>query len=213
MDNIPSIQDWEKALTERHGNSLQNRLQQSTIAICGLGGLGSNIAINLARMGIGSLILIDFDQVDLSNLHRQQYKVSQIGMPKTEALKQNLLEIAPYANLHTYTCKVDERNYKELLVSADIICEAFDCPESKAMLVNQVLETFPNKYIVSASGMAGIGSANEIRTRQITPHFILCGDETSDINEGIGLVAPRVMLCAAHQALAVVRIISGETTF
>lgn len=213
MNGIPSKQDWENALIERHGVSLQSKLKQCTVAVCGLGGLGSNIAISLARMGIGRLMLIDFDKVDISNLHRQQYKASQIGLYKTEALKQNLLEMAPYIEISTHTCKVGDDNFKDLLADADIVCEAFDNPESKAMLVNNVLETFADKYIVSASGMAGIGSANRIQTRRITKRFILCGDETSDVNDGMGLVAPRVMLCAAHQALAVVRIITGKTTF
>lgn len=199
-----------KALDERHGKALQDKLERATVAICGLGGLGSNIAISLARAGIGELILIDFDQVDITNLHRQQYKVSQIGRHKTDALAENLREIAPYVKLTTHTQKISEENYAGLLSQADVICEAFDDAGAKAMLVNGVLETMPDKYLVSASGMAGLGPANTIKTRKITKHFYLCGDGVSDVADGMGLVSSRVMLCAAHEAHAVLRILAEE---
>ena len=83
---IPTKEAWDVALKERHGEELQEKFSAATVAICGLGGLGSNIAVSLARAGIGKLILIDFDHVDISNLHRQQYKADQIGIYKTEAL-------------------------------------------------------------------------------------------------------------------------------
>lgn len=200
-----------KALEERHGKELQKKFSASTVAVCGLGGLGSNIALSLARAGIGRLILIDFDRVDISNLHRQQYKASQTGRFKTEALCENLKEIAPYIEFQTHTVRITESNIEKLLKDADIICEAFDNAEVKAMLTNTVLEKMPDKYLVAASGMAGLGSANNIKTRIITKRFYLCGDEVSDIKDGIGLVSSRVMLCAAHQAHTVLRILANES--
>ena len=207
---FPTQEEMRKALDERHGKALQDKLERATVAICGLGGLGSNIAISLARAGIGELILIDFDQVDITNLHRQQYKASQIGRYKTDALAENLREIAPYVKLTTHTQKISEENYAELLSQADVICEAFDDAGAKAMLVNGVLENMPEKYLVSASGMAGLGPANTIKTRKITKHFYLCGDGVSDVADGMGLVSSRVMLCAAHEAHAVLRILAEE---
>ncbi len=207
---FPTQEEMRKALDERHGKALQDKLERATVAICGLGGLGSNIAISLARAGIGELILIDFDQVDITNLHRQQYKASQIGRYKTDALAENLREIAPYVKLTTHTQKISEENYAGLLSQADVICEAFDDAGAKAMLVNGVLETMPEKYLVSASGMAGLGPANTIKTRKITKHFYLCGDGVSDVADGMGLVSSRVMLCAAHEAHAVLRILAEE---
>lgn len=198
------------ALIERHGAELQDKFSSATVAVCGLGGLGSNIAISLARAGIKKLILIDFDRVDISNLHRQQYKASQVGRCKTEALSENLKEIAPYIELETHTVRITESNVVELLKDADVICEAFDNAECKAMLTNTVLEKMPKKYLVAASGMAGLGRANRIKTRRITKRFYLCGDEVSDVNEGAGLVSSRVMLCAAHQAHTVLRILADE---
>ena len=207
---MPSKDEWIKALNDRHGKDLQNKISSTTVGICGLGGLGSNIAIALARAGIGKLILIDFDKVDITNLHRQQYKASQVGMYKTEALRENLKEINPYLETEIQTVCVTEENAKELLKECDIICEAFDNAECKAMLTNFVLEEMPDKYLVAASGMAGMGSANSIHTRKVTKRFYLCGDEISDVSEGIGLVSTRVMICAAHQAHTVLRLIANE---
>ena len=207
---IPDRNEWIAALEERHGKELQEKFSSAAVAVCGLGGLGSNIAIALARAGIGRLILIDFDRVDITNLHRQQYKVNQIGRYKTEALLENLLEIAPYMKADVFTERITEDNFAALLKDADIICEAFDDAQSKAMLVNGVLEKLPHCYLIAASGMAGMGTPNAIRTRKITKRFYLCGDGESDTADTMGLVAPRVMLCAAHQAHTVLRILAGE---
>ena len=207
---IPSENEWKAALIARHGMELHERFSSATVAICGLGGLGSNIAIALARAGIGKLLLIDFDRVDITNLHRQQYKANQIGCYKTEALAENLSEIAPYTEIETVTARITEENVADLLKDADIVCEAFDRAEAKAMLVNGVLEQLPHCCLVAASGMAGMDTPNTIRTRKITKRFYLCGDEVSDAADTIGLVAPRVMLCAAHQAHTILRILAGE---
>ena len=210
VNMIPTKEEWIKALTERHGEELQKAFSTDVVAVCGLGGLGSNIAIALARAGIGKLILIDFDRVDITNLHRQQYKVDQIGMYKTDALTDNLREIAPYIELEAHTERITEDNVVTLLSDADIICEAFDDAECKAMLTNTVLSEMPDKYLVAASGMAGMGVTNSIKTRRITSKFYLCGDEMSEVSDGIGLVAPRVALCAAHQAHTVLRILAKQ---
>ena len=207
---IPSKKEWTNALIARHGLDLHERFSSATVAICGRGGLGSNIAIALARAGIGKLLLIDFDRVDITNLHRQQYKADQIGQYKTDALLKNLYEIAPYTEIETVAEKITEENFAELLKDADIVCEAFDNAEAKAMLVNGVLEQLPDCYLVAASGMAGTDTPNTIKTRRIMKRFYLCGDEVSDAADTIGLVAPRVMLCAAHQAHTVLRILAGE---
>ena len=207
---IPTKEEWNKALEERHGKELHRAFSTAVVAICGLGGLGSNIAISLARAGVGQLILCDYDRVDITNLHRQQYKADQIGMYKTVVLAENLKEIAPYVSVEIHTERITEDNALTLLRSADIICEAFDDAECKAMLTNTVLSELPDKYLVDASGMAGMATTNSIKTRRITSKFYLCGDETSEVSDGIGLVAPRVALCAAHQAHTVLRIIAKQ---
>ena len=207
---LPTKEEWIKALTERHGKELQQAFSSATVAICGLGGLGSNIAIHLARAGMGRLILIDFDRVDIANLHRQQYKADQIGMYKTEALADNLREINPYIEFEAQTERITEDNAVKFLQGADIVCEAFDDAECKAMLTNTILSEMPDKYLVAASGMAGMGVTNSIKTRKVTSRFYLCGDEMSEVSENIGLVAPRVALCAAHEAHTVLRILAKQ---
>ncbi|MDO5155111.1 MAG: sulfur carrier protein ThiS adenylyltransferase ThiF [Eubacteriales bacterium] len=208
--NIPTREEMQEALIKRHGAELQKRFCEGSVAICGLGGLGSNVAISLARAGVGRLHLIDFDCVDLSNMNRQQYQVTQIGMPKTEALAHNLAQIAPYVDVKIDQVKVTPENLKELLKEEQIICEAFDVAEQKAMLVNGVLSTFPDKFLVAASGMAGMDCGNLIQTKRMLKRFYMCGDGVSDVADGIGLVAPRVMLCAAQQAHTILRILAGQ---
>ncbi len=159
---IPSKQEMYQALCDRIGEEKQSKLEKAVVAVAGLGGLGSNIAYMLARAGVGSLILVDFDKVDITNLNRQQYKADQIGLFKTDALSKNLKEIAPYISLTTHVARLDETNIKDLLGSADIICEAFDNAESKAVLAETVLSQMKDKYLVAASGMAGLGPANDI---------------------------------------------------
>lgn len=202
-------EEWYNTLEKRHGAELQQKFSSACVAVCGLGGLGSNTAISLARAGVGTLHLIDFDKVDISNLHRQQYAVSQLGMYKTDALKQTLSEISPYCNILTYTLKLTEDNLS-LLSHCDVICECFDNAESKAMLVNGISELYLEKYIVAASGMSGLYTGNTIQTKRLGKRLYICGDRASDVADDGTLFAPRVMLCAAHQANTVLRIIAGK---
>ena len=206
---MPSREEFVAALAARHGEELQKRLVDARVAVCGLGGLGSKIASALARAGVGHLHLIDFDCVDLSNLNRQQYFVSQLGMPKTEAMRENLKQIAPYCEVLTDQARMTSENLTQLLANEQVVCEAFDSPEAKAMLVNGVLEHFPKTWLVAGNGMAGLEDANRIQTRRISSHFFLCGDGESDVKSCGSLFAARVMVCAAHQALTVIRILAG----
>lgn len=208
---IPSREVMREALNIRHGEELQNKISAARVAVCGLGGLGSNIAIALARAGVGHLHLIDFDRVDLTNLNRQQYAVGQLGQYKTDALRETLSLVSPYCDVTCDTIKVTEETLPDLLKTEDYICEAFDRAEAKAMLVSGVLEHFPEKYLVAGSGLAGLGSANTIQTRRVSQRFYLCGDGTSDSSVGLGLVASRVLVCAAHEANMILRLIAGET--
>ena len=203
-------EEIREALVERHSEEVQSKLDEAKVAIAGLGGLGSNIAFFLTRIGIGHLHLIDFDVVDITNLNRQQYFMEHLGMYKTDALKSLLLKINPYLDIQADCVKVTEENIVDLLRDDSIICEAFDRPEAKAMLVNGVLEHFPEKKLVSATGMAGYGSSNTIRTKRLMKNFYLCGDGVTEPEYGNGLMAPRVVICAAHEANMITRLILGE---
>ncbi len=201
--------DFKNAMIERHGKEIHKKISSSSVAIAGLGGLGSNIAISLARCGVGKLLLVDFDRVDISNINRQQYFYEQIGMNKTDALKQTLQRINPYISVDTKCIKVNENNAKEIFEDYKIVCEAFDDAQNKAMLVNALLEK-TDSYIVAASGMAGYSSSNSIQTKKAMERLYLCGDFVTDMKDANGLMAPRVAICANHQANMVIRLICGE---
>ena len=203
-----SKEELERELVNRCGSTAVEKLRATRVAVVGLGGLGSNIAILLSRMGVGHLHLIDFDRVDVSNLHRQQYFVEQVGLYKTEALANTLCKINPHIELKLSCVKLDEGNLVDLLKDETIICEALDKAETKAMLVNGVLGNFTDKIIIAASGMAGLGEGNLIQARRIGKNLYLCGDGVSDC-ENESLYAARVALCAAQQAHLVQRIILG----
>ena len=196
-----------QTLNDRHGIVNQEKLNNAKVAIAGLGGLGSNIAVALARIGVGHLHLIDFDKVDISNLNRQHYFISHLNKYKTQALAEQLQMINPYLNIVTDCIKVTEDNIFSLFKDEDIIREAFDVPENKAMLVNKVLELFPEKYIISGSGMAGFGHSNEIHTRKVMGKFYICGDEKTALSNENSLMAPRVAICAGHQANLITQLI------
>ena len=199
----------EEDLLKRNVKGIAKKLKKAEVCILGLGGLGSNVAILLARGGIGHLKLIDFDVVEASNLNRQQYRISHIGIKKTEAIKTIIKEINPFVEIETFDIKVDRKNIYSIVGDIEIVVEAFDRAETKAMAIEELL-TNKNKIVVSASGMSGLGSANEIITRKVRNNFYLIGDNYSDYEEYSGIMSTRVMLCAAHQANMVLRLILGE---
>ncbi len=205
----PDRETFHAALVSRHGAERQAKFDSARVAVCGLGGLGSNVAIALARAGVGHLHLIDFDNVEPSNLNRQQYAARQVGMPKSEALRANIAAINPFCDVVAETLRITPENIPALLKDDDIVCEAFDRAEAKAMLVSGVMETFPTKPVVAASGMSGLGSANDITTTRPAKRLYVCGDRSTDADSGLGLYGARVLACAAHQATMILRLIDG----
>lgn len=206
---LPPADVLEHMMVSRHSPKVHDAVRRATVGIAGLGGLGSNIAVMLARTGVGRLILSDFDIVEPSNLNRQCYSIRHLGMTKTDALAEQLREINPYITVETHCVRITENNAAELFRDCDIVCEAFDDPDCKSMLVSTLLDE-TDAVIVSGSGMAGYGSANDIVTRRRFSRLYVCGDGVTAAQNGIGLMAPRAALCAAHQANAVLRLILGE---
>ena len=199
----------EEDLLKRNLKGIAKKLKKAEVCILGLGGLGSNVAVLLARAGIGYLKLVDFDIVEASNLNRQQYRISHIGLKKTEAIRTIIKEINPFVEVGTLDIKVDRKNIHSIVEDIEIVVEAFDSAKTKAMIIEELLIN-KNKIVISASGMAGLGSANEITTRKIKDNFYLIGDNYSDYEEYSGIMSTRVMLCAAHQANMVLRLILAE---
>lgn len=206
----PSREELEYMMIARHTPKIHEKLKKAVVGIAGAGGLGSNVAIALARVGVGKLIIADFDVVEPSNLNRQQYFVDQLGMPKVDALKENLIRINPYLDIETRNVFLDTFNIPEIFSTARIVVEAFDKAEAKAMLINTILEKMPLVTIVAASGLAGYGPNNDIKTRKISNRLYIVGDLVSEAKQGQGLMAPRVGIAASQQANQVVRLILGE---
>lgn len=206
---LPAQDQLEAMIAARHTPKIHSKLKKAKVAIAGLGGLGSNIAVNLARIGAGSLFLVDFDVVEPSNLNRQSYYLRHLGMHKTEALKEQIEQINPFVQVNTKTVRVEQENVVELFEDYDVLCEAFDNPAAKAMLVTTALSQLPNIKVVAASGMAGYASSNHICTERKMKNLYVCGDYESGARIGDGLMAPRVQICAGHQANMVLRLLLG----
>ena len=192
----------------RASAGVTERMQAARVAIAGAGGLGSNLALLLVRSGLGTLRIVDFDRVEYSNLNRQAYDLRHIGQEKVLALAQRAKEINPDVRVEAIRARVCEQNAAQLFSGFPIVCEAFDRAEEKSMLISTLGAQLPEVKLISASGMGGLGSANGIQTRRAMKNLYLCGDYVSDMAEGV--MAPRVMLCAAQQANMVLRLIAGE---
>lgn len=207
---MPTAEEFDALLTARHTPGVHDRIKNATVGIAGVGGLGSAVAIALARTGVGHLIIADVDVVEPSNLNRQQYFIDQIGMPKVYALRETLLRINPRVRVTACHLLVTATHVETLFGHADILVEAFDRADQKAMLVESFAAQFPDRPIVTGSGMAGYGPANTLRTRKVAGRIYVCGDGVSAAAPGVGLMAPRVGIVAHHQANAVLRLLLGE---
>ena len=206
---LPPENQLEAMMSARHTPGVHAKLKRGSVAIAGLGGLGSAIAIMLARIGVGHLLLVDYDVVEPSNLNRQSYFISHLGMKKTDALQQQIAEINPFIEVKTADQKVCAQNAAHLFGGYGIVCEAFDDPVAKAMLAETLLEQLTETVVVAASGMAGYFSSNSIVTKRRFSRLYVCGDMENGPGQGSGLMAPRVQICAGHQANMVLRLLAG----
>jgi sulfur carrier protein ThiS adenylyltransferase len=187
---------------------LKQVLKTKTVGIAGCGGLGSNCAVALARVGIGRLVIADFDLVEEGNLNRQFYFYDQIGMLKVAALKQNLSRINPDVRINSFDIRLCQSDIVEVFSKCNVIVEAFDKPEMKRMILESVHEYLPDTYLVMGIGMAGWGDNNMIKSRK-SDKLIICGDEINPIDSECPPLAPRVGIVANMQANAVLEILLG----
>lgn len=202
---MPDEEQMRFLLTARHTPKVAERLAKCRMAVCGLGGLGSNIALSLARMGVGGLLLIDYDVIIPSNINRQQYFTDQIGMKKTDATLANLKRVNPYIKYEVMDLYINETNIKGLFDGCDVILEAFDGAETKAMFITEASRAYPDALIVGASGVAGLGTHESFRTIKAGRNVMLVGDFETEAKIGRGLMATRVAIAAGIQANAAVR--------
>jgi sulfur carrier protein ThiS adenylyltransferase len=208
--DIPPEEELEALMTARHTPGVHEKMKAGIVGIAGLGGLGSAAAVALARMGVGSLILADFDVVEPSNLNRQHYMVEHIGRKKTDAMSRVLSSINPYGHVTTHCSVLTEENLPLIFQDADIVLECLDRAEAKAMLVRTLSATLPEIWIIGASGVAGYGESNRIRTHRLGNRVFMVGDLETDARPGRGLMAPRVGIAAHHQANLAVSLLMGE---
>lgn len=194
----------ERALYGRHTPGVQKTLAEACVGVAGLGGLGSNAAISLARMGIGKLVLVDFDVVDPTNINRQAYVIKHIGRKKTDCIKEIIEEVNPFIQVEIHNKYLDTVSSREVFAGCQVVVEAFDDPRNKAMLCNALLEMEEGPLLVAASGVAGYGNSNGIRTKSFGARMMIVGDLETEAAPGMGLMAPRVAIAANHQANAVV---------
>ena len=200
--------DNSNSIHARSPPGVYEALQESVIGIAGCGGLGSNIAVMLARSGAGKLVIADFDRVEMSNLNRQQYFLDDIGKPKTEALEAILRRIVPDIEIETHQVVLNAENVPEIFENCDVICEAFDSAESKTMLLNTVMENLPNKPIICGNGMGGTSDPSQMAVRKVAENVYVCGDGKSGME--LGMCAPRVTICAGLMANKAIQILLGR---
>ena len=186
---------------------IRDHLAKFRVGIAGAGGLGSNSAVALARSGIGTLVVSDFDVVEEQNLFRQYYFADQIGMMKIIALKENIARINPNVSLIVHQTKLNRENIPDIFSGCNVIIEAFDNSEMKEMLIETIQKKMPGIPVVVGSGMAGWGQNDSIRTRKIDETLYVCGDESSEVSENLPPLAPRVGIVANMQANVVIEIL------
>ena len=206
---MPEREVLRSMIASRNSPELNLALSKAVIGVAGLGGLGSNIALSLARVGVKKLVLADFDVVEPSNLNRQQYFVRHIGLKKTQALKELINDVNPFVEVETHDIFLDEKNVASVFGECEILCEAFDNVAGKAMILNEAGASLKDKKIIGASGMAGYFSSNLIKTIKFAKNVYLCGDLTNEAKVGQGLMAPRVAVCANHEANLAIRLLMG----
>ena len=181
-------------------------LGNKKVGIAGCGGLGSNCAVALARVGVGTLVIADFDVITEGNLNRQYYFHDQVGQKKAPALKANISRINLQINVIDHDLMITRGNIPALFTGCDVIVEAFDLAEEKRMLIETMLDEFPDIPLVVGLGMAGWGNNETIHYRKFD-NIHICGDETSEIGPDCPPLAPRVGIVANMQANVVIEIL------
>lgn len=192
-------------------SEIRDHLSQFRVGIAGAGGLGSNCAVALARSGIGTLVISDFDIIEPANLNRQYYFTSQVGIMKSTALKENISRINPDVTVIAHTEKLDSSNIPEIFAGCDVVVEAFDRDDMKQMLIETIITEMPGIPVVVGSGLAGWGNSESIQFRKADDTIYICGDESTQAGDDLPPMAPRVGMVANMQANTVVEILMKKT--
>jgi sulfur carrier protein ThiS adenylyltransferase len=191
-------------------SEIKTHLSKFRVGIAGAGGLGSNCAVALARSGVGTLVIADFDVIEEPNLNRQYYFTDQIGLMKTVALKENIARINPEVFVIIHQKQLNRINIPEIFSGCNIIVEAFDNSAMKEMLIETVQIKMPGIPLVVGSGMAGWGRTNDLISRKIDNTLYVCGDEYSEVSDSLPPTAARIGIVANMQANIVVELLMNS---
>lgn len=189
----------------------QNKLQQAKVLIVGLGGLGSPASLYLAGAGVGELILIDDDELHVSNLQRQiLYRTQDIPDAKSDIAKQSLLALNPDIKITSYKQRVDDDSLSELVKQADLV---LDCTDN--MLTRQAINRACVAQQIPLISGSAVGFSGQLMV--LEPPFIygcyhcLYPDETEPQRncKTAGILGPVVGVIGTLQALEAIKLLSG----
>ena len=194
----------------------QQQLADSHALILGLGGLGSPLAMYLAAAGVGKLTLVDFDEVDLSNLQRQIiHSTDDIGRAKTDSAKSRLQSINPLIEINTINVRLDEKSLCEAISDVDVVLDGSDNFATRFMVNRACLAK--RKPLVSAAAIRMEGQLGVFRCDDPHAPCYQClyqdtGEENTNCSEN-GVLAPVVGVLGSLQALEAIKVLLdlGET--
>ncbi len=186
----------------------QQRLNRSSVGILGIGALGSNLASICARSGIGRLILVDSDQVELSNLQRQMlFDESDIGSSKAISAADKLSRINSDINIEAFCERLDARNFKDLFGSCDLLLDGTDNFASRFILNQQALDhgiPWVHSAVTASSGQSMfIMPRKTACLRCLIPEVDTVSDFPTVHNSGI--ITPIVTIIASISAATAIR--------
>lgn len=172
-------------------------LSGCSAGIAGAGGIGSNVAMLLARAGLGRITVVDHDEVALPNLNRQAYFLDQCGRLKVDALAENVSRIGAGTVFTGIGIRLLPGGFCAPFEGCDVLIEALDLAETKVLAIEEWTRGMPGVPVIAVSGIAGTGASGTIR---LDHHgsVSLVGDQTSDLS--LGTLATRVSLAAAMVA-------------
>ena len=190
----------------------QLKLANAKVVIFGLGGLGSYASIYLAAAGVGHMVLIDFDKVDLSNLQRQiLHSTNDIGKPKTESAKEHLLSLNPDVNLTLIDRKLEGVEINEIIKDADVVIDATDNFASRFMINEACVKS--QIPLVSGAAIRFEAQVCVFDPRDETSPCYRClygeGENTDETCTANGVISPLLGIIGSIQAIETMKLIMG----
>jgi len=189
----------------------QQRLLAARVLIVGLGGLGSPVAMYLAAAGVGTLVVADFDQVDLTNLQRQiLHTTDRIGMPKVDSARQTLAAINPGVRIEGFAGQVDDESLPALVAGADLVVDGCDNFATR-FAVNRACVR-GGVPLVSGAAIRSEGQVAVFPSRPGGPCYRCLYSAAGELDETCaanGVLGPIVGIVGSIQAVEVIKLLTG----